>query len=103
MSQDDKNTSVFLYEDLSRAEAQRRGEGIGRKERIDRKGWKRVRLGDFESHRNNTCARSLMTSDSGSIHNIHYGDVLVKYDEVVSLLHHNVDYNDMFHLYVSNS
>ena len=50
-----------------------------------------MRLGDFESHRNNTCARSLMTSDTGSVHNIHYGDILVKYDEVVSLLHHNVD------------
>ena len=32
-----------------------------------------------------------MTSDTGSVHNIHYGDILVKYDEVVSLLHHNVD------------
>ena len=32
-----------------------------------------------------------MTSDSGSVHNIHYGDILVKYNEVVSLLHHNVD------------
>lgn len=59
---------------------------------IDRSTWKCVRLGDFESHRNNTCARSLMTSDFGSIHNIHYGDILVKYNEVVSLLHHNVDY-----------
>ena len=46
MPRDDKNTSVFVDGDLSRAEAQRRGEGIGRKERIDRKGWKRVRLGD---------------------------------------------------------
>ena len=33
-----------------------------------------------------------MTSDIGSVHNIHYGDILVKYNEVVSLLHHNVDY-----------
>ena len=107
----DKNTSVFLdgalphVGDLSHAEARRGGEIFSRKERknhkaggptsvsatIDRSGWKRVRLGDFESHRNNTCARSLMTSDSGSVHNIHYGDILVKYDEVVSLLHHNVD------------
>ena len=41
-----KNTSVFLDGDLSRAETQRRGEGIGRKERKDRKDWKCVRLGD---------------------------------------------------------
>ena len=88
-----KNTSVFLEGDFSRKERKDRKAGgpTSVSATIDRSGWKRVRLGDFESHRNNTCARSLMTSDSGSVHNIHYGDILVKYDEVVSLLHHNVD------------
>ena len=59
MSQEDKNTSVFLYEDLSRAEAQRRGEGIGRKERIDRKGWKRVKLGDVLKVWHGKCQHSV--------------------------------------------
>ena len=36
--------------DLSHAETQRRGEFFSRKERIDRKGWKRVRLGDVLSY-----------------------------------------------------
>ena len=45
-SSNNNKTSVFLGGDLSHAEAQRRGEGIGRKERIDRKDWKRVKLGD---------------------------------------------------------
>ena len=67
-----KNTSVFLYEDLSRAEAQRRGEGIGRKERIDRKGWKRVRLGDLVARqtismgRGNVISKEAIESDPGA-------------------------------------
>ena len=50
MPRDDKNTSVFVDGDLSHAETQRRGEFFSRKERIDRKGWKRVRLGDVLSY-----------------------------------------------------
>ena len=46
MSQDDKNTSVFLDGDLSHAESRKGGEFFSRKERIDRKGWKHVKLGD---------------------------------------------------------
>jgi type I restriction enzyme S subunit len=46
MPRDDKNTSVFVDGDLSHAESRRGGEFFSRKERIDRKGWKRVRLGD---------------------------------------------------------
>ena len=88
----DKNTSVFLDRDLSRAETQSRGEGVGRKERIDRKDWKCVKLGEFELHRNNTCARSLMTSDNGKMQNIHYGDILVKFNEIVSLEQTKIDY-----------
>ena len=85
-------TSVFLDRDLSRAETQSRGEGVGRKERIDRKDWKCVKLGEFELHRNNTCARSLMTSDNGKMQNIHYGDILVKFNEIVSLEQTKIDY-----------
>ena len=55
------------------------------KARIDRSNWKRIRLGDFEQHRNNTCSRSLMTDQGGRIHNIHYGDILIKFNEIVSL------------------
>ena len=54
-------------------------------------GWDKIRLGDFESHRNNTCSRSL-TSRTGYIHNIHYGDILVKFGEIVSLKQDQVAY-----------
>ena len=68
------------------------GCSFGRKERIDRKDWKCVKLGEFELHRNNTCARSLMTSDNGKMQNIHYGDILVKFNEIVSLEQTKIDY-----------
>ncbi len=42
-----KNTSVFLARDLSRAEAQRRGVCVGSQERIGQKAWMHVRLGDY--------------------------------------------------------
>ena len=58
---------------------------------IDRKGWKHVRLGSFEQHRNNTCPRSLTTVVGGETHNIHYGDILVRFGEIVSLKQHQVD------------
>ena len=88
----DKKTSVFLDRDLSHAEAQRRGVCVGRKERIDRKDWKCIKVGEFELHRNNTCSRSLMTSDNGKIQNIHYGDILVKFNEIISLEQTKIDY-----------
>lgn len=37
----------------------------------------------FELHRNNTCARALMSEIKGDVHNLHYGDVLIKYGAVV--------------------
>ena len=40
-------TSVFLDRDLSRAETQRRGECVDHKDRLDRKNWKCVKLGDL--------------------------------------------------------
>ena len=54
--------------------------------------WDKIRLGDFEPHRNNTCSRSLTSSSAGKIRNIHYGDILVKYGEIVSLDFDQVDY-----------
>ena len=54
--------------------------------------WDKIRLGDFEPHRNNTCSRSLTSSSTGKIRNIHYGDILVKYGEIVSLELDQVDY-----------
>ena len=57
-----------------------------------KEGWRRVKLEDFEAHRNNTCSRSLTSSTDGEIHNIHYGDILVKFGEIVSLEHDQVDW-----------
>ena len=37
----------------------------------------------FELRRNNTCARALMSEIKGAVHNLHYGDVLIKYGAVV--------------------
>ena len=54
-------------------------------------GWSKIKLGDFEFHRNNTCSRSLTSCNIGTVHNIHYGDILVKYGEVVNLEHERVD------------
>ena len=59
---------------------------------INRSKWNQIRLGDFEPHRNNTCSRSLMARNDGKIHNIHYGDILTKYSEIVSLENDELDY-----------
>ena len=59
---------------------------------INRSKWNQIRLGDFEPHRNNTCSRSLMARNGGKIHNIHYGDILTKYSEIVSLENDELDY-----------
>ena len=89
----DKNTSVFPSMDLPHTEARKREAGGPRSVAavLDRKGWKRVRLGVFEQHRNNTCPRSLTTVVGGGTHNIHYGDILVRFGEIVSLKQHQVD------------
>ena len=54
-------------------------------------GWNKIRLADFESHRNNTCSRSLTSSSKGNVHNIHYGDILVNFGEIVSMKYDHVD------------
>ena len=53
--------------------------------------WGSITLGSFESHRNNTCSRALTTSEIGTVKNIHYGDVLIKLPEIVSLKTCDVD------------
>ncbi len=54
--------------------------------------WGSIPFGEFESHRNNTCSRALTTSKIGTVKNIHYGDVLIKFPEIVSLKTCDVDY-----------
>ena len=54
-------------------------------------GWNKIRLADFESHRNNTCSRSLTSSSKGNVHNIHYGNILVNFGEIVSMKYDHVD------------
>lgn len=54
--------------------------------------WAKIPFTDcFELHRNNTCARAFMGS-SGTIQNIHYGDILVKYGAVVDFNKEEVPY-----------
>ena len=53
--------------------------------------WHSIKLKEFESHKNNTCSRSLTTANSGRIHNIHYGDILVRFNEIVSLKDCRID------------
>ena len=55
-------------------------------------GWNKIGLRHFELHRNNTCSRSLTSGISGKTRNIHYGDILVKFGEIVSLKHDHIDY-----------
>ncbi len=54
--------------------------------------WKSIRLEDFEAHHNNTCSRALMGDSNGRIRNIHYGDILVKYSELVSVKDNSIDF-----------
>ena len=37
----------------------------------------------FELHGNNTLSRAFLTNQNGAVHNVHYGDVLVKYDAIL--------------------
>ena len=37
----------------------------------------------FELHGNNTLSRAFLTNQNGAVRNIHYGDVLVKYDTIL--------------------
>ena len=53
--------------------------------------WGSIALGSFEFHRNNTCSRALTTSEIGTVKNIHYGDILIKFPEIVSLKTCDVD------------
>ena len=38
----------------------------------------------FTIRKNNTCARTFMSDTTGSVRNVHYGDVLIKYGSVLS-------------------
>lgn len=51
---------------------------------------------------NNTCARELM-SETGIVHNIHYGDILIKYGAVVDISTDNVPFlNESVRLIAKN-
>lgn len=53
---------------------------------IDKSKWKKKKFKDvFEFLPTNTYSRELMSNDEGSIKNIHYGDVLVKYAELLDV------------------
>lgn len=53
---------------------------------IDKSKWEKKKFKDvFEFLPTNTCSRELMSTDEGSIKNIHYGDVLVKYAELLDV------------------
>lgn len=53
---------------------------------IDKSKWKKKKFKDvFEFLPTNTHSRELMSNDEGSIKNIHYGDVLVKYAELLDV------------------
>ena len=46
----------------------------------------------FEILPNNTYSREFMTTDNGTIHNIHYGDILVKYGSIIDFSQQDVPY-----------
>lgn len=53
---------------------------------IDKSKWKKKKFKDvFEFLPTNTYSREQMSNDEGSIKNIHYGDVLVKYAELLDV------------------
>ena len=55
--------------------------------------WTTVPFGEvFELLQNNTFSRDEMSSESGIVYNIHYGDVLIKYGVVVDLSKSRVPY-----------
>ena len=48
--------------------------------------WEQRKLGDtLCSLQNNTLSRAEMTYEEGAIKNVHYGDILVKYGEVIDV------------------
>ena len=48
--------------------------------------WGRIRLGDFiEFRRNNTLSRDNLNYEKGELYDIHYGDVLIKYDSILDV------------------
>lgn len=53
---------------------------------IDKSEWEKKRFKDvFEFLSTNTFSRELMSTDEGLIKNIHYGDVLIKYGELLDV------------------
>ncbi|MDD6351029.1 MAG: restriction endonuclease subunit S, partial [Lachnospiraceae bacterium] len=44
--------------------------------------WEQRKLGDcFTSLQNNTLSRAELNDESGEVKDVHYGDVLIKFDE----------------------
>ena len=48
--------------------------------------WEQRKLGElFESLQNNTLSRAVLSTEQGNAKNVHYGDILVKYGEVLNV------------------
>lgn len=60
---------------------------------INKKKWIRKKFNEvFEFHSTNTYSRECMSHSEGNIKNIHYGDILVKYGEVLDVNKTNIPY-----------
>ena len=57
------------------------------------KTWKKITFGKcFKILSNNTLSRTELNEDSGTVKNIHYGDILVKYNSILNCSKANIPY-----------
>jgi len=55
--------------------------------------WEQLRFDDlFEGLKNNTLSRDKLNYSRGSIQNIHYGDILTKFNEILNISNNNIPY-----------
>ena len=89
-----KNTSVFLGEDLSRADAQRRGDGGTRfcETAIDRSTWKHVRLGEVCEITKGQQLNRATLAESGQIPVYNGGSAPSGYTEIANTKEDNVNW-----------
>lgn len=61
--------------------------------------WEQRKLGElFSSLQNNTFSREDLNDENGMAQNIHYGDVLIKYDECLDVSKEKLDYIDKIYI-----